>query len=100
MNRYNTVLVDGALPSVVHDIWVSSQAFSCVIESTAALLKSSVFESWFELLCWLAQNEVHAIVLLLMWVNISLHLELVLNRHLCSVQSRSILVKLRGCVHD
>lgn len=100
MNRYNAILVDGALPSVVHNIWVSSQAFTCVIKSTTALLKIVVFESWFELLCWLAQNEVHTIVLLLMWVNVSLHLELVLNGHLGSVQGRCILVELRRRVHN
>ena len=90
MNRDNTILVDGAFPSVA----LGSQA----VHHTA-LLKVLIFESWFELLCRLAKDEVHTIVLLLMWVDIRFHLELVLNGHLGSIKSRSILVKLRRCVH-
>lgn len=52
INRYDAILVDGALPSVVHNIWVSSHTVVRVINSTTALPKSRVltFESWFELL--------------------------------------------------
>ena len=98
MYRYDAVLVDGILPSVGSNIRVSCHTLSHVMKSTTALLKI-LFESWFELLCRLSKDEVHAIVLLLMNINISFHLKLVLDGHLSSIESRSILVELRRCVH-
>lgn len=102
VHGYNAIIVHCVLSCVFVCGWVVEYHPWSLASNSAAWEQSSrsPLHTRSKALSWLTQSQVHAVMLLFKWINVSSHLKLLLDWHLRSINCWCIsLIELRWVMH-